>query len=138
MRKREFTYEGFDGKQHTDTWYFYLSKADLMGYIGLQDAIQKMVDAKDGKEIMDSLKEVILRSVGKPSADGRRFIRDEETANEFSQTPAFDELFVEIATDPDKALDFISSIVPKELSQKMMEDRKKIAEETNILVSAAE
>ena len=126
MLERKFTYEGFDGKTYTDTWGFYLSKADLLeiqlgSFVGLDVLIKRLIDAQNGKEIMAIIKEIILKSVGKPSADGRRFIRNEETREEFYQTDAYSQLFEELVTDSDKAMAFVTAIVPRELGEKMRE-----------------
>lgn len=124
MLERTFTYTGFDGKEHKDTWCFYLSKADILEihlgtYVGLDVLIQRLIDAQNGKEIMAIIKEIILKSVGHPSADGRRFIRNQEIRDEFEQTEAFSELFEELILDSDKALEFVASVVPAEMGKYM-------------------
>lgn len=124
MLERVFTYTGFNGKEYKDTWGFYLSKADLLEihlgtYVGLDVLMQRLIDAQNGKEIMAIVKEIILKSVGRPSADGRRFIRNQELREEFEQTEAFSQLFEELVLDGEKALDFIASIVPAEMGEKM-------------------
>lgn len=124
MLERTFTYTGFDGKEHKDTWCFYLSKADLLEihlgtYVGLDVLMQRLIDAQNGKEIMAIVKEIILKSVGRPSVDGRRFIRNQETRDEFEQTESFSQLFEELVLDGDKALEFISAIVPAEMGERM-------------------
>ena len=78
MLERSFTYEGFDGKTYKDTWWFYLSKADLLEihlgtFVGLDALMKHLIDTQNGKEIMAIVREFILKSVGKPSADGKRF-----------------------------------------------------------------
>lgn len=124
MLERTFTYTGFDGKEHKDTWCFYLSKADLLEihlgtYVGLDVLMQRLIDAQNGKEIMAIVKEIILKSVGRPSVDGRRFIRNQEIRDEFEQTESFSQLFEELVLDGDKALEFISAIVPAEMGERM-------------------
>lgn len=130
MLERAFTYEGFDGKTYTDTWGFYLSKADLLeiqlgSFVGLDALMRQLIDAKDGKSIMAIVKEIILKSVGKPSADGRHFIRNEEVRQDFQQTEAYSQLFEELVTDAEKAAEFIAAVVPKELGVRLREERAK-------------
>ena len=124
MFERAFTYEGFDGKQYTDTWGFYLSKADLLEiqlgtFVGLDQLIKRLIDTQNGKEIMAIIKEIILKSVGRPSQDGKRFIRNQEIRDEFEQTEAYSQLFEELVMDGEKAMDFIISAVPREVGEKM-------------------
>lgn len=128
MLERKFTYEGFDGKTYEDTWGFYLSKADLLEihlgtFVGLDALMKHLIDTKDGKGIMEIVKEIILKSVGKPSMDGRRFVRNAEIRDDFYQTEAYSQLFEELVTNADKAAEFIAAIVPKEMGIKMREER---------------
>lgn len=130
MLERTFTYEGFDGKTYSDTWGFYLSKADLLeiqlgSFVGLDAMMKQLIDAKDGKSIMAIVKEIILKSVGKPSADGKHFIRNDEVRQDFMQTEAYSQIFEELVTDAEKAAEFIAAVVPKELGAKLREERAK-------------
>ena len=129
MLERTFTYEGIDGKTYTDTWGFNLTKADLLEihlgtFVGLDVLMQRMIDTQDGKEIMAIIKEFIHKSVGRPSADGKRFIRNEEIWEDFYQTEAYSQLFEELVLDGDKALAFIAAIVPRSIGEKMIEAAK--------------
>ncbi len=60
--------------------------------------------------------ESILLSYGEKSADGKRFIKSDESREAFSQTAAFDTLFMELATEDEAASNFIKGILPKDLS----------------------
>ena len=55
----------------------------------------------------------MLKAYGQKSADGRRFIKSPELANEFAQTEAYSQLFMELATDADAASKFVNGIVPE-------------------------
>lgn len=133
MFERTFKYEGFDGKMHEDTWGFYLSKADLLEiqlgtFVGLDALIKRLIETQNGKEIMAIIKEIIMRAVGKPSSDGKHFIRNDEVRDDFRQTEAFSQLFEELVMDGDKALEFITAAVPREVGEKMREEAAKNAE----------
>lgn len=143
MFERTFNYEGFDGKQYTDTWGFYLSKADLLeiqlgSFVGLDQLIKRLIDTQNGKEIMAIIKEIIMKAVGKPSQDGRRFIRNQEIRDEFEQTDAYSQLFEELVMDGDKALAFITAAVPHEIGEKMKAELEKNKEENNTANKPAE
>lgn len=130
MFEREFTFEGFDGKTYKDTWGFYLSKADLLEiqlgtFVGLDQLMKRLIETKNGKEIMEIVKEIIMKSVGHTSPDGRKFLRNEELREEFRQTDAYSQLFTELVTDPEKVLEFIFGAVPKDIGDKMREERAK-------------
>ena len=59
---------------------------------------------------------LLLSSVGIKSPDGKRFVKSDEIAQDFVSSPAFDTLFMEIATDADKALQFVKGIMPAEFA----------------------
>ena len=81
---------------------------------GLVVRINKIVQAKDAKEIVKIFKTIVLDAYGEKSADGRRFIKTPELREAFSQTMAYSNLFMELATNDVKAAAFIKGIMPKE------------------------
>jgi hypothetical protein len=119
--KKTITYEDLDGGKITEDFYFALSKAELAemrlrqgdGFDGFLKAI---VAAKDGNALMDLFKNMLRMSVGKRSADGKRFIKNDEIVDEFMQTDAYSVLFMELVTDADKASEFVRGLVPRDLA----------------------
>lgn len=117
MLKKTFTYTDFNGVERTEDHYFNLSKAELMEMElsttgGLAEMINKIVAAQDAPAIVKMFKELVLKAYGQKSADGRRFIKSQELSDEFSQTEAYSQLFMELATDADAAAQFVNGIVP--------------------------
>lgn len=127
MLKKTITYTDYDGNERTEDFYFNLSKAEIMEMElsttgGLTKMIEKIVAEQDGKKIIEVFKDLVLKSYGEKSADGRRFIKNDEIREAFSQTEAYSDLFMKLATDADEAADFVNGIVPANLN---------IAEEQN-------
>ena len=58
-------------------------------------------------------KDIILRAYGEKSADGKRFIKNQELRDAFAQTEAYSDLFMELATDAEAAAKFINGIIPQ-------------------------
>lgn len=117
MLKKTFTYVDYNGVERTEDHYFNLSKAELMEMElsttgGLAEMINKIVAAQDAPAIIKVFKELVLKAYGQKSADGRRFIKSQELSDEFSQTEAYSQLFMELATDADAAAKFVNGIVP--------------------------
>ena len=81
---------------------------------GLQAVIQKIIDSKDVPEITRWFKKIIMMAYGEKSADGRRFIKSPELTEDFLQTEAYSELFIELLTDENAAAAFVNGIVPKD------------------------
>lgn len=117
MLKKTFTYTDYNGVERTEDHYFNLSKAELMEMElsttgGLAEMINKIVAAQDAPAIVKIFKELVLKAYGQKSPDGRRFIKSKELADEFSQTEAYSQLFMELATNADAAAQFVNGIVP--------------------------
>lgn len=117
MLKKTMTYTDYDGNQRTEDFYFNLSKAEvaemqMSAAGGLDKMINRIISEQDGKRIIELFKDLVLRSYGKKSDDGKRFIKSKELAEEFSQTEAYSDLFMELATDSEAAAAFVNGIVP--------------------------
>ena len=118
MLKKTITFEDYDGNSRTEDFYFNLSKAEIAEMEmsidgGVSKLLDKIVETNDNQKIVKYFKEFILKSYGKKSLDGRRFMKSKEITDEFSQTEAYSQLFMELATDADKASEFVNGIIPK-------------------------
>lgn len=124
MYKKTITYPDYNGEEIKEDFYFNLTKAEILEMQlekegGLAEKIQAIVDSKNVPELIKIFKELILRSYGKKSDDGKRFIKSPELSREFTQTEAYSELFMELATDSDAASAFINGIIPANLSKEL-------------------
>ena len=117
MLKKTITYTDYNGTERKEDFYFNLSKAEIMEMEmgttgGMVEMINKIVAAQDAPAIIDMFKKMILKAYGEKSADGKRFIKSKELSEAFSQTEAYSQLFMELATDADAASKFVNGIVP--------------------------
>lgn len=117
MLKKKITYTDYNGAERTEDFYFNLSKAEIMEMEmntsgGLAETIEKIVAAQDVPAIIKIFKELVLKAYGEKSPDGKRFIKSDEIATAFSQTEAYSQLFMELATDADAASEFVNGIIP--------------------------
>ena len=122
MLKKTIKYKDFNGNEREEDFYFNLMQSEiaeleLSTVGGFTESIQKIIQTQDGPEIIKQFKKIILKSYGEKSADGKRFIKSDELSEAFSQTNAYSELFMELATDDEAASVFINGIVPDELKQ---------------------
>lgn len=121
MLKRTITYTDYNGVERTENFYFNLSKAEIMEMEmstvgGLAEMINKIVAEQDAPAIIKIFKELVLKAYGEKSPDGKRFIKSDEIAAAFSQTEAYSQLFMELATDADAAAKFVNGIVPADIN----------------------
>jgi hypothetical protein len=120
------TYEDFDGTTQTRTFHFNLTKAEIselelskldQNTSGFQDYLSKIIAARSGREVMESIKAVIKMTVGR--REGDLFIKNEKITNEFMFSGAYSELFTKMTGDPEFAAMFVRGIVPKSMSEKV-------------------
>lgn len=124
MLKREITYEDFNGERKTESFYFNLTQTEIIEYQveyegGLDSVIRNIIAASDIKSLVAEFKKIVLLAYGIRSEDGKRFIKSPELREEFTQTAAFDALFMELATNADAASTFIKGVVPRDFAKEM-------------------
>ena len=120
MLKKIITYTDYHGVERTEPFYFNLSKAELMEMElgvtgGMTEMLDKIIAAKDAPSLMKTFKEMIMKSYGIKSDDGKRLIKSEELSIAFTQTEAYSVLFMELITDDKAAADFVNGIIPNEI-----------------------
>ena len=129
MLKKTITYNDYNGVERTEDFYFNLSKAELMEMEmsisgGLTEMIEKIVATKDAPAIIKIFKELVLKAYGEKSADGKRFEKKNGTlAEAFAETEAYSQIFMELATDADKAAEFVNGIMPSDIAKQLPKDK---------------
>lgn len=118
MYVKPITYTDYDGVQHTEKFYFNISKAELIEMDaseagGLTKRLTEMVDSNETADIFKRVKSIILKAYGKKSADGKRFVKSPEMSQEFEQTEAYSELIMEFMQNPKSFEEFLKGTFPK-------------------------
>lgn len=138
MLKKVVNYEDFDGNNVSEELYFNMTQTELVEMSmdlpdGVADAVgdgenvnkevaaAKIIETLGGKGVFEFIKQLLLKSYGKKSADGRRFEKSEELTKEFSQSLAFDQIFMELMSDDVKAAEFVNNIIPASVLNKATE-----------------
>lgn len=136
MFSRTFEYKGYDGQMHKDTYWFNLSEAELyemeLGNVGgITGVFNRMMREEHPDKIVEMFKSIILKSVGERSADGRKFVKKErpgqlwgEVAEDFKETPAYSQLFMELVSSGEKLKTFLISAIPAEVAKRLEEQEK--------------
>ena len=121
MLTKTIKYTDYNGVEREEKFLFNLSKAELMEMElgtsgGLAEMIKKIIETQDSPTIMKIFKDIVLKAYGEKSADGKRFVKIGENgrplSENFAQTEAYSQLFMELATDSNAAANFIKGIVP--------------------------
>lgn len=122
MLKKTITYKDYNDVERTEDFYFNLTKAEVLEMEmsvsgGLAEMITRIVAAQDQPTIMKIFKDLVLKAYGEKSPDGKRFIKSDELATAFSQTEAYSQLYIELATNADAAAKFVNGIIPADMSK---------------------
>ena len=117
MLKKTITFTDYNGVERTEDFYFNLNEAELtemqlMKEGGLKEWLEKMVKSENRVEIMKMFKMIILKAYGEKSSDGRRFIKSDEISENFTQTEAYNKLFMELVSNETTMSEFVKGIVP--------------------------
>ena len=131
MITRTIEYEDYDGNHRKEKFYFNLTQfeateiavnmpdgviEDLNDGTDRQTTAIHLVEKLGNKGVMDFIKNIVLKSYGVKSPDGRRFIKSEELSKEFSETPAFSSFMIKLMSDDKEASNFINGVIPAELA----------------------
>lgn len=120
MLKKTISYTDYDGNQRTEDFYFNLSKAEITEMElsmegGMRAYIQRIIAAKSQLELVKLFKDVVLKSYGKKSADGRLFMKNDAIRAEFEAHPAYSMIYMDLVADEAKASAFVNGIMPADM-----------------------
>lgn len=141
MYKKTVTYTDFDGNERIEDLHFNLTKTELIDFaLSLPDnvsnsipentenmdenkAVTKVMSAFTSKSIFKFLQDLVLKSYGIRTDEGRRFAKTDSNgaplANQFKETMAFEAVMDELTSDDKAAAEFVNMIIPKNISDKM-------------------
>ena len=117
MLKKTITYTDYNGVERTEDLYFNLTKTECMKMQigtagGYAEKLEKIIKSHDIPALVEVFEELILKSYGEKSDDGKHFHKSPELSKAFTETEAYSELFYEMTTDANKIADFVKGILP--------------------------
>ncbi len=126
MYKITETYTDYDDNQRTEDFYFNYSEAELADLQfsvsgGLAGMIDKIIKTNDMPKLVELFRELIQKAYGEKSNDGRRFMKSPELTKDFTETVAYSQIYMRLATDSKAAQEFINKVVPKSMKDKMQQ-----------------
>lgn len=140
MRKETITYTDYNNVTRTEDFFFNLNEAELTALQygvdgGLKEMLERIVKSNDNKQIMACFHELIAKSYGEKSPDGRRFIKSEELSEAFMQTEAYNELMLRFMTDANYSAEFINDVLA-DVTKRTKERNAKKGENNTIVLPA--
>lgn len=117
MIKKTIAYTDYNGNQRKEDFWFNLTKAEVARMEmstegGMAEMINRIVAAQDVPSLISVFEEMIQKSYGVKTPDGRGFVKRKEDLENFMATEAYSELFMELVTDADAAAKFLNGIIP--------------------------
>ncbi len=149
MYKRSITYTDFNGVEKTRSFYFNLTRPELVEM--KRSPLYEMQEIVDRVKAMDNpdeqltyaekdeiqekmgeiLRNLVIQSYGVKSDDGERFvkrigIRPYGAGEDFVETMAYDALYMEMISDVGNLVQFVRSIVPPDAQRSIDEQMPEI------------
>ena len=127
MIAKTVKYKDFNGVEREEKFFFNLTKAEVAEWElstngGMAESIKQIITAQDAPSIIKIFKELVLKAYGEKTLDGKRFRKVNDAgvplSIAFSETEAYSNLFMELATDDKAAAEFVNGIMPSDLSDK--------------------
>lgn len=120
---KKITYKDFAGETRTEEYMFNMSKSDVVQWRysvngGIEEVFRRIIDKNDQTALMAMVKDLIRRSYGERSLDGKSFVKRKngvDLIEEFEQTAAYDALFMELITNSKAAAEFLNGLMPPDL-----------------------
>jgi hypothetical protein len=143
--KKSITYKNpFDeDEEFTEDHYFHLQESDIVELqvqykAGWIETMTKYIADGDNEKILEALKNVILKSYGKRSENGRIHIKNDSIREEFLGTAAYSALLIELLQNTDLMIKFFNGIVPTGISDPKVTNLSVVPDETVRVVTAKE
>lgn len=117
MLKKRVTYIDYNGVQQTEDFYFHLKPSELAELEvsvegGYSELLEKAKNEDNHQVLYKFVKDVLTKSYGIKSEDGKRFIKNDELVEAFEQSPAYDEIFMEVISNPENFNAFVDAVTP--------------------------
>ncbi len=126
MYLKKIKYIDFNGNEREEEFLFNLTETEVLEWMAstgedysIRDALEVMRKKGKAAEIMEAAKDLIIRSYGEKSLDGRLFIKNDQTRQNLLASNAYSVLFMELCTDAKAAADFINGIFPADLTNRV-------------------
>ena len=131
MQKETITYVDNNGITRTEDFMFNLTEQELVDMQlttagGYSETVKAIIDAKDQPALIAIFKELLLKSYGKKTPDGRRFDKSKEIVDDFVHCPAYSILYMRLVTDDQYAAKFISGLIPADLAEKVKQQNPQL------------
>lgn len=133
MLKERIKYVDFNGNEREEDFYFNISRPEVVDLQfstpgGLRAHILRIIETEDTVKIYELFKEIVLKSYGEKTPDGKSFVKTDEhgrfLGESFQYHAAYEVLFSKLISSEDTMTNFINAITPE-----LTEEERKAAKE---------
>lgn len=127
MLKKTISYTDYDGHERKEEYYFNLDEGEIMEMElsvsgGFSTMVEKIIAEEQHPELFKIFKDMVLKSYGEKSGDGKYFIKEDADgrplALKFMRTKAYSALMMELTNQARSAIEFVNGIVPSDMVKK--------------------
>lgn len=125
MLVKKIKYTDFNGVEREEEAYFNLNKAEITKWLAtegdytMDKVLERLYKERNVKKIIEIFDDLIHRSYGVLSLDGRSFIKTDEDYQKFKGTEAYSKLFMDLIGDAKQAADFFNGVIPKDMADEI-------------------
>ncbi|MDD3204157.1 MAG: hypothetical protein PHS74_00250 [Lachnospiraceae bacterium] len=133
MLKETITYNDYNGVSITEDFYFNLNQAEIVEMQmstegGFAERINRIIAAHNEPELIKIFKDLVLQAYGEKSDDNKTFVKINDAgvpvSRRFSQTEAYSQLFMKLATNTEAAIKFINGIIPADAAKELEKNKE--------------
>lgn len=122
MLKKKIKFTDYNGVEQEKDYYFNLSKAELIKMDmttkgGMEAMLNRIMQENDMPTLYNYFEKIVQSSYGIKALDGSYFDKSPEALKKFVQSPAYDQLILELIGSADAAAAFCNGILPQEVAQ---------------------
>ncbi|QFG13655.1 hypothetical protein PBI_SHEPARD_48 [Arthrobacter phage Shepard] len=134
MIKKTLTFKNFRKETETEDFYFNMSEGELtlmqiraidQKNESFSDKLDKISKGLQGAELADVIEDLVLRSYGVKSSDGKKFRKNPEILEDFTSSGAYSVLITELFSIEGSLTEFINLVVPDDLVKKADSEAQK-------------
>ena len=115
MLKKTMTTVDFGGTERTEDYYFNLTRAEIMEMeLTTEGGLVQITAAQSQLELAKLFKQIICKSYGVLSPDGRKFIKNDAVLADFMSTQAYSDLYYKLASNGEAAAAVFEGILPED------------------------
>lgn len=122
MLKKKIKFTDYNGVEQERDYYFNLSEAELIKMNlttkgGMEAMLTRIMQENDMPTLYNYFETIVQSSYGVKALDGSYFDKSPEALRMFVQSPAYDQLILELIGSADAAANFVNGVLPQKVAQ---------------------